>query len=253
MLIDRNNPPALGPVQKLHALEPTLHYLLNRIPVYILETGEQDIIRVDIIFQAGSRYQQKIFQAASANTLLSEGTITKSARQIADELDFYGSYLIPGFDRDESHIQAYSLNKFLPATLDIVADIIKNPIFPDNELKIFRQKFRARKTFIRTLFGEQHPYGLIGEPKDIEKIRRDDIVDFHASYYHPAQCSIILSGRPAIIFPFSKKDLEIGQDQWKNLEPCFQPDLNKHLQAMTYGKKYRALYRRRFVLEELCQ
>ncbi len=210
MLIDRNNPPKLGPVQKLHALEPTLHHLSNRIPVYLLETGEQDIIRIDVIFQAGSRYQQKTFQAASANTLLSEGTLSKSARQIADELDFYGSYINPGSDRDESHIQLYSLNKFLPSTLDIAADIIKNPIFPENELNIFRQKrlqamaienqkveFRARKTFIRTLFGEQHPYGIIGEPQDIKEISRDEIIDFHASFYHPTQCSILLSGRKA--------------------------------------------------------
>ncbi len=213
MTINRKRPPVLGPVKKLHATEPVLQCLSNKIPVYILEAGDQDIIRVDIIFQAGSRYQKTIFQASFVNSLLLEGTATKSARQIADEIDFYGSYINPGTDRDEAHIQVYSLNKFLPYTLDLAADIIMNPTFSENELNIFRQKrlqamaienqkaeSRARKTFFRTIFGEQHPYGQIGEPQDINAITRSDIANFHSSYYHAAHCGIILSGKNAGVF-----------------------------------------------------
>jgi len=210
MALKRNIQPALGPVSELSASNPEAITLSNNIPVYILEAGDEDIIRIDFIFQAGSRYQNRIFQASATNSLLSEGTKTKTARQIADEIDFYGSFLFPGCSRDESHIQIYSLTKYLPQTLDIVADIILNPSFPENELNIFRKKkiqsmaienqkaeTRARKAFTRTLFGAGHPYGQMGEPEDMSGVERTDLVDFYSSYYQPANCSILISGKNA--------------------------------------------------------
>lgn len=210
MALNRKQTPELGAVKKLYAQEPEIHLLSNGIPVHILEAGDQEIIRLDIVFQAGSRYQNKIFQAGTTNSLLTEGTTKKTAREIADNIDFYGSYLNPGSDRDEAHIQLYSLNKFLAGTLDITADIIKNPVFPEKELDIHRDKrlqtlaiesqkvdSRARKIFIRNLFGPDHPYGQIGEAGDLINITRDDLKEYHAAHYHPRICNMLISGKDA--------------------------------------------------------
>ena len=210
MAINRNQQPALGAISEIHAKNPLTITLSNKIPVFILEAGDEDIIRIDIVFKAGSRYQDMIFQAAAANSLLTEGTESKTARQIADEIDFYGSYVYPGCNRDEAFIQIFSLARFLPQTLDIAAEIIHNPIFPENELNIYRRKklqsmaiedqkteTRARKKFMLTLFGADHPYGQVGEPEDMKALGRQELSGFHASYYHPSHCSILISGRKA--------------------------------------------------------
>ena len=114
--MNRTTAPRLRKAEKINITEPVVGRLSNGLPVYIIESGDQDIIRVDISLQAGSRQQDKIFQASFTNTLLREGTPKRTSRQIADELDFYGSYLIPVTDRDEAGLQLYSLGKFLPPT-----------------------------------------------------------------------------------------------------------------------------------------
>ncbi len=210
IMLNRINQPPLGTVNKLAVSKPELHKLSNSIPVYIIEAGDQDIIRLDIIFQAGSRYQEKIFQASFTSSLLIEGSKTKSAHQIAEELDFNGSYVYPGNDRDQAYVQAYCLGKFLPATLSITADILKNPSFEPRELDTLRNKRRqslaidnqkveylAKKSLFRSLFGPDHPYGQIGEEDDLPGIQKPDLHKFHQAYYQPNNCQIIISGKQA--------------------------------------------------------
>lgn len=209
-MVNRSNKPSLGAVKELNVTKPDEYHLSNNIPVYIIEAGDQDIIRVDILFQAGSRYQQKIFQAGFTNSMLLEGTKSKTAHQIAEEVDFYGSYVYPGSDRDEANIQIYSLGKFLPSTLAIVKDIIQNPSFQQKELDTLRNRrsqslaidnkkaeYRAKRLFFRSLFGPTHPYGQIGEEENLKDISRRNLVEFHQAYYHPNNCRIILSGQKA--------------------------------------------------------
>ena len=69
MTINRNKQPRINPVENLHASAPVKRYLSNKIPVHIIEAGDQEILRIDLIFQAGSRYQKKIFQASFSNAL----------------------------------------------------------------------------------------------------------------------------------------------------------------------------------------
>ncbi len=209
-MLNRSIKPPLGAVTKLNLSKPEEFHLSNNIPVYIIEAGDQDIIKVDIIFQAGSRYQQKIFQAGFTNSMLLEGTATKTAHQIAEEIDFYGSYVYPGNDRDEANIHVYSLGKFLPSSLAIAKDIIQNPSFTQKELDTLRNRraqslaidntkaeYQAKKLFFRSLFGQSHPYGQIGEVEDLPEVSRDNLVDYHQSYYHPDNCKIIISGQKA--------------------------------------------------------
>ena len=224
-MLNRIDQPSLGTVNRLTVAEPEIHYLSNNIPVYIIEAGDQDIIKLDILFDAGSRYQKKIFQASFANSMLIEGTKTKTAHQIAEELDFYGSYLYPGNDRDQASVQAYCLGKFLPATLSIAADIIKNPSFEQKELDTLRNKrrqslaidnqkveYRAKKIFFKSLFGPNHPYGQIGEEENLAGIHKSDLQIFHQSYYQPNNCRIIISGKQA------GKHLPLLEDNFGNWE-----------------------------------
>lgn len=209
-MIDRSIRPKLGGIKKLDIENPVGKTLNNNIPVYIIEAGDQDIIRVDIIFPAGSRQQDKTFQASFTNSLLTEGTEKRSAHQIAEDLDFYGSYIYPGLDRDDASLQVYSLGKHLDKTLDTATEILMSPAFLQTELDTLRNKrrqaigidmqksdYRARKVFFSALFGPDHAYGKTGEEQDLDLIEREDLVQFHRSYYHPGNCRIIISGQNA--------------------------------------------------------
>lgn len=131
--------------------------------------------------------------------LLTEGTKKRTASQIAEEIEFVGGGIGASGGDDSVSVNLTVLKKDLDLGLDILSDILVNPMFPDDEIKrkiketkaaIEKQKDDpsavAGKEFARLLFGE-HPYGrpVEGTPESLDKITRHDIVKFHADYYAP--------------------------------------------------------------------
>ena len=131
-----------------------------------------------------------------------------TAAQIADAVDYYGAFLEVGVSQDSASVVLYTLNKHLKTTLPVVEDVIKNAVFPQQELDIHlrnkKQKFHvnnlkvanlARKHFSELIFGEKHPYGIIVKDKDFDAINRSHLVDFYKAFYRANNCKIILAGK----------------------------------------------------------
>ena len=104
--------------------------------------------------------------------MLTEGTATNTSQEIAEKLDYYGAFLQANPTKDFGNITLYTLNKHLPETIKILADVVKTPSFPKKEIQTFlnkrKQKFQielekvtniARREFNEQLFGTKHPYG----------------------------------------------------------------------------------------------
>ncbi len=208
MKLNRKQQPKFKNIENINIPVPEKINLDNGIETYIINAGTQEIIKIDIIFNAGSWYQEKPLIATIVNEMLTEGTKSLTSQQIAEKLDYYGAFIHPNPTKDFGNITLYTLKKYLPETIKILDDIIKNPIFPEDELKTFlskrKQQFQielekvtniARREFNEQLFGENHPYGKKTKPEDYDLVNRKDVIQFHKRLYHSGNCKIILSGK----------------------------------------------------------
>ncbi len=180
----------------------------NGVIIHLVETGTQELMKIQGLFPGGVRYQNKPFVAKFTNALFAEGSKKYSAKEIAEAVDRYGAYFNNSTGMDTGNISFYILNKHFPKMMPIVEDVIKNPVFPAEEVEIYKNNsiqdflvkqekvdFLAKRWFHRQLYGENHPYGKIGKITDFENIRVEDLVDFHKQNYSLSACKIIAVGK----------------------------------------------------------
>ena len=200
----------------------------NNIDLYLLEGGSQDVTKIDIYFPSGLVQAGKPLLASTTNNMLEEGTMSRSSAQISELFDYYGAYLGTNTSYHYSMVSLVTLTKYLDETLPLTAEIIRNPLFPDTELKIYLNKKRqeflldqekvkmlASRKFNEILFGEDHPYGMNVQLPMFNSIHRDDLINFHQQYYSPKNCQIIVSGRPGKNY-LSLLNSYLGNKNWES-------------------------------------
>ncbi len=208
MNLNRSQHPEYKNIEDINIPSPKKIFLDNGIETHVVNAGTQDIVKIDITFNAGSWHQEKALIATTVNEMLTEGTINLTSQQISEKLDFFGAFINAQPTKDFGNLSLYTLKKHLSETIKILEDIIKNPVFAENELQTFlskrKQKFQielekvtniARQEFNEQLFGKNHPYGIKTKIEDYDKVNKSDIVQFHDLYYNSENCKIILSGK----------------------------------------------------------
>ncbi len=206
--IDRIKAPAFKTVEKIEMIKASEMKLRNNIPVYTINAGTQELIKIEFLFSAGMYQQQIPLQATAVNAMLEEGTTKMTASQIADAIDFYGAFLETSVAQDSASVVLYTLNKHLETVLPLVEQVIKEAVFPQQELDIYLQnklqKFHvnnqkvatvARKKFVELLFGEKHPYGINVKEENYREINRNHLQSFYKQFYTASNCKIILAGK----------------------------------------------------------
>ncbi len=205
--MDRKIMPEIKTVTHLSFSHPESARLSNGIEVVVMPAGTEPVCRIDLVFNAGSRYQDIIFQSSLTNQLIPEGTSKMTGGKIAEEFEFYGSYFNISADRDEADITIHSLEKYLEPVLSLMSEILIHPTFPEEELNVIkanriesmkvdnqRVESLARKQFNRLIFGASHPYGVVGEIEDIPPVTSVVLADFHSRFYDQSNCRILITG-----------------------------------------------------------
>lgn len=183
------------------------HISSNGVRIHTLYSNDFEVVRFTFVFRAGSAMQHKAFTASTTVNMLSEGSLTMSAQQIADELDFYGSYFDVNIDRDYVYISFVSLSKFFERTLNVAREIILHPSFDNKELRTYCMKrqqglaverkkieVQSRELFGKALFGAEHPYGMTADERLYDDISREDIVALYRELYIADNCFVVCSG-----------------------------------------------------------
>ncbi len=223
--LDRTTPPPVREIEKMDLLRAREHRLDNGIPCYEVHGGSEDVVRVEFLFRAGSYFQPKPLIAAAVNQMLTEGTTSMSAREIAEKIEYYGVVFNTGNGKDYAYVEVYTLNEHLPDILPLMREVLTAPVFPEEELEHYRDRekhefeensgkvnFLARQRFIDVIFGE-HPYGqVVREASDFDRLKRGDLVDFFGEYYDLSRCDIIISGKT------SRKTIDVLNDTFGDLE-----------------------------------
>lgn len=206
--MDRKIQPEIQALKDFSVLPPVRTTLPNGIPLSVINAGEQDVVRIDILFNGGRWHQTQSLQALFSNRMLREGTQKYTAATIAEKLDYYGSWLELTSSSEYAFITLYSLNKYVAETLEVVESMIKEPLFPEKELNTVLETniqqfqvnsskvdFLAHRKLLESLYGTQHPCGQTAEESDYRAIRPEVIRAFYEQHYHSGNCSIFLSGK----------------------------------------------------------
>ena len=173
MTLKRNTPPPIFGVNRVEYIQPKRYELNNGVELFTMNSGDQEVVKIDFSFRAGSWYAQSRLDSIMAALMLQEGTTTMKALEIANTFDFYGAQFSSSSSYDFNYITLLCLKKYLPKLLPMVSEIIHNSSFPEDEFEILRQKRKqraivdaervgliAQKGFLRNLFGEGHPYEI---------------------------------------------------------------------------------------------
>jgi zinc protease len=210
-VFDRSIVPALGPTP--HYVPPGIERraLTNGLPVLIVERHELPIVTVDLIVKSGetSTPGGKEGLGSIAASLLDEGTKTRDALQIAGEVAEIGASLGAAGSLESTTVNLTTLTRHLERALDLYADIILNPSFPEKELhrlKLQRlAQLQARAddaeqtaaaVFPRLIYGVDHSYGRpeVGTASSVQSIARDDAVAFYKRIMVPGNAALVVVG-----------------------------------------------------------
>ncbi len=207
-MLNRSKSPPIQEISKLNLPEPTQHRLKNNIPIYEINMGTQEVIKLEIIFQAGRPFEEKEMVARATSRLLKEGTQKYTSTEIAELVDFYGGTLSTPVNLDTSNIVLYCLRKHFDKLLPILAEIILNPTFPNEELERFIKNNQQRlqvelsksdvvayRTITEYIFGESHPYGYNSISETYDALTREDLIQHHQKNYTADNCQIYISGK----------------------------------------------------------
>ncbi len=208
---DRSTPPALGPAPELNLPPIQKRALSNGLPVWIVEQHEVPLVQVNLLVTAGSHDDPagKFGVASLTAAMLDEGAGSRSALQIADDVEFLGAVLSTTSSFDASGVRLNVPRTRLQDALPIMADVALRPTFPQDELDRLRQErltalLQAKDdpasvgplAFNRILYGPAHRYGTsaLGTDATLEAFTTMDLRAFHGSMYRPAGATLIVAG-----------------------------------------------------------
>ena len=185
---------------------PERTVLPNGVRLLSMANGGQSVIRISFVFEAGTTTQHKPFVASAAQNMLSEGSRRHSALEIAEALDYYGSYFEVNLDRDYSVVTFCCLAKFFEQSIATFEEILLEPLYAPEEIAIYAAKrkqsleierrktsTKARERFAAALFGRLHPYGITSHESHYDSLTHNDLADFYRRRYTAERCFVVCS------------------------------------------------------------
>jgi len=208
MQLNRTKAPQIQVIEEITLPKIDKSNLTNGIPVFSINVGTQEVVKIQLVFKAGIWFQSQPLEAFFTGQMLDEGSQNYTAAEIAEKIDDYGAFVNKKINRDNACIDILTLNKHLESVLTLVADMVKNPLFGNQELNRLREqekqefivrnqkvKHIAQKQFSALLFGNKHPYGSSAKVEDYNQISSSLLKDFHQKYYGSENCRIFISGK----------------------------------------------------------
>jgi zinc protease len=210
---DRSKAPDTGtpPELKLPKLQRTT--LSNGLKVILAERHEVPLVDFTLASDAGfaSDASTSPGTANLAMLVLTDGARTRDALKISDELESIGATLKGSSNLDLSFVSLSALTAKLDASLDLFADVVLNPSFPENEVKreqklvlagIEREQNAPTTLALRLLpellYGNGHPYANpltgSGTKESVAKLTREDLIKFHDSWLRPGNSTLVVVG-----------------------------------------------------------
>ncbi len=223
--------------------------LKNGLNVILLERHSAPIVNVALAVDAGyaSDSAAKAGIATLTLDLMDEGTKTRDAFQIVDELDLLGARLSTGSSLDMSFVRLQSTAENLQKSLGIMSDVVLNPSFPGDKFDIKKQQrvaqigqekanpnALAQRVLPAIIYGANHAYGkpASGTENSVAAITREDLSKWHSDWFKPSNSTVIVTGDTTLA-----KVLPILESSFSNWKQGTAPTKNLATVPNTVGKK----------------
>ncbi len=204
---DRNKRPAVQPIEHIEYTLPETTHFEGGSRFFTTNGGEQEVVKLDFAVKAGSWYENNKLQSLMSAAMLTEGTATMKATEIADKIDFYGAQFNSVSYYDNNYLSLVVLKRHLPKLLPVMADMLQNSVFPANEFEIIRQQRKqraqvdaervglvAQRRFLQEMFGPGHPYTPVKSPDAYDHISIEGTIDHYRNTYGSGRMNIYGSG-----------------------------------------------------------
>ena len=203
-------PPEGGTPKDFKLPQKTMFSLNNGLQATLAPFGTLPKVTVRIVLRAGhlSETENQVWLANLTSDLMKEGTQSRSGEQIAQEAASMGGDVNISVDEDQTTVSGDVLTEFGPQLVDLLADIVRNPLMPESELQRLRkdlirnlniQKTQprsiVREKFLALLFGD-HPYGRIFPTEEmLNGYTIEDVRSFYENEFGALRAHVYVSGR----------------------------------------------------------
>ena len=211
--IDRSRLPAPGPPPAIRFPSFQRFTLANGLKVILAERHSSPLVTFDLVADAGSAADTPATAglARLAMDMLDEGTSNRTALQISDQLAALGANLQAGSDLDSSTVNLSALTATLDRALEIYADVILHPAFPQADFRRLQKQLLARiqqeqtepvsmalRVLPKILYGRDHAYGNpltgSGTEASVGSLTRADMEKFHQTWFKPNNATLVVVG-----------------------------------------------------------
>jgi zinc protease len=202
------SPPPPMPLRPVHFPPFTTARLPDGLSLIVVAQHKQPVVTVTLAMQGGAAYDPpaKAGLASIVAELLTKGTESRTADQIAAQVEGAGGSISAGADDDFLRVSISSLAENLPQMIDVLADIVEHPAFPATELELARTRELsalqlalsqpaaiAERIFRHEVYGD-HPYGLTETPATVRAITREDVLAFSRAHVRPGGALLVVAG-----------------------------------------------------------
>ena len=208
--LDRKKIPPPGPTPDLRVPAWTKSSLPNGVDLIVSEKHDLPLVSFSITFLGGANQFEPPDRTGLASitaSMLSEGTKTRDGEALSNALQLLGTSVSTSVGAESGSIGFVSTAAKFAPTLDIVADMLLNPVFPADALERLRAQrlvaltqARAQpgaiagRVFPKVLYGTRHPYGRVATEASIKALTREEILRFHGDYFQPGRALITVVG-----------------------------------------------------------
>ncbi|MBI2842044.1 MAG: insulinase family protein [Armatimonadetes bacterium] len=223
------------------AAKPKRVVLGNGMVVIVQENPSNRTIAISGNLKAGGYFDPTNKQglAKFVAGMLSRGTQSRTALDIAKETDFVGANINISSSTEAVEVSAKALSKDFGLMLDLISDQLRNPTFPDEQIEKLRgemvseleqekenTELRARRALYRSIYPKGHPYysqTIEEDQASIKSIAKDDLVAFHKKYYGPETTVIVIVGDVEADQAVSAVEKQFGN--WQPTGPARKIDI----------------------------
>ena len=228
-MLNRIDAPNLQEIQNVQLKHPQETTFKNGMKVFTFHAPDQELIKAEFVFNNVFNTPENPVRNSSLSVMLKEGTSKLTSAQIADQVDYYGAYLVPEISFDQNALTLYTLSKHVGSVLPILHQVLVDSIIPKQELQTYirnhsqslqislkKNEFNARRMLYNELFGDSR-YGLSVTEQLLQNLDAEDLLSLYQQQIQPQNATLFLSGN--ITTETMALFKQYFEDQWEAREP----------------------------------
>jgi zinc protease len=242
---DRSKIPALGATAEAKFPNVERATLKNGMRIVLTRRTESPTVVASMMFDAGycaDRFGGKSGLSSLSMNMLDEGSKTRNSLQINEQLQLLGASLNTFSDLDYSYVNLNTLRQSLAPSLDLMADVVLNPAFPEADFKrlqdqqvsqIANEKKQPQSMVMRVapkfLYGDNHPYSMpltgTGEEEVVKTLTTADVRSFYGTWLRPNNATVVVTGDISMAELVSMLEARFGKWQTADVPKKVIPEV----------------------------